>query len=609
MGTEYRDFPSRELIEKNRFWQAERRFGVLTFCELWLENSQVSSWTSSELPNSRDDEDPGVLVDADPARRTWKYRPVQPDGTPRDWSEIEGSAAVQPSQAEPEWRELPDDETLCRHRWWQSDTGVLYVFDRIDGVVFFDFPPYDRRPPIGSRRFDRRVNALPGLKWRPADKHRNPVPWDKVLTPVTPPPAKAPAPVEYCLLSREIVEAYPGQLWQRENLDASDSYLLSYINGRLHWRQNPGAENDEPMEWRGSPDKFRPMNADGTPIPWEKLTTKLAKQVVTAPKPDDDFRSGVPSTELVAKHHDLHGGYWELQIEDADEEFRYCKLWLDRGSYRVWFCNDANDTPEGGASLLVPDFDSSCRPVRRDGMAVPWSELESALAPTPIDRIRRELDAINKQPWRLPICFNPALATQPIAATQDTAPVPEAPKEHTMSQTVQNKSETPKSRNRRAIDAALFRSPVEWTLDQTHDFVIYLLNRDLEGLPEAERIAIQSWATKKLKSPYGKALLGIIAGNLAPLAATYLAHAETLVEQASDKMLEYAYTTAFKEVGTDLVKFIGKPGLRKLKEIYKGMTRGVERAEKARQLGAAAPAVDFGNMTVTQKEAQCRKQG
>ncbi len=139
------------------------------------------------------------------------------------------------------------------------------------------------------------------------------------------------------------------------------------------------------------------------------------------------------------------------------------------------------------------------------------------------------------------------------------------------------------SRNRSAVNEALRRAPVEWSLDEAHEMIVKLAVGTVKV--RAHKPIIKAWVEEQLQSEYGKALLGVVVGNVAPLVAPHLGRGEQLVQRVSDELLAVSYKKAMVRAARDLKK-VGGPLLKMGMKLFATLFDRVEDAERMREVAA-----------------------
>lgn len=606
--TDFRAFPSKEQIAAHGYgglWAVEDRPNSkyrLGIKDDIIMGDSEPFWTSMGRVRERID---------DPTDRKW--RPMRTDWTPRPWSELE-PAKVEPKAIK--FRQLTREiiEANPDQMWERKGLRSPYTLRCIVDKIQWKQDNIDFRDWFGA--FDE--------LWRPICAVTNqPMSWDELKqseakSVPTGPRFKVGDKVKVCAdvygkqgqigviiqsdisdvpyfikfddeahlwFKAEQVRAAPVEPVKPTSFNVGDVVICQRFNTTedgytfVDYMEPFVGQEGIVVEVLGANVRVRHSNNKV----WRWCPKALSHASVKPAEAKAPTVGRVPTFEEIEAHEKAHGGRWKADYSQGN-----LSLWSKDGKAVGWY---AHDHERSEHAWLVDERKNwlskhSLQPVNMKGEIVPWPEPAKPgdVISIPMSGpITVKFNGVSIDPFTGIATLKtketkdmPAITIPSVGATVPTA-------------TADNPK---KSRNRRAIDVALFRSPVEWTIDQAHEFVVYLLERDIAHLPKAERDIIQGWAVGKLKSAYGRAALGIFAGNIAPIAASYLSQASTVIEEASDKVLEYGYTTAFKEIGTDFVKFIGKPGMRKLKALYNGMTKGVERAEKVRSRQIEAPAID-----------------
>lgn len=539
-----------------------------------------------------------------------------------------------------EFRPWPGDAEMARRKWWQKEGSPrLFVFDLRENKLVTDYQPFNDTPPKGF------LNVVDGSSWRtknwrPANEHNEPQPWDEEKSS----PASAVAAPDTSFREglptveqvRRHLELYGGR-WEDRGTGSSDEgvFFTVHADGLIlgdFWgkRHRPGVHSPSGL-WQT--DSYRPVKEDKTPVPWSEL--EVAPQFDWGPRPSDE--------ELLAVHH-----WWRLLERGAASEIFHFKevdgeLRYQIGPVRGDAFNNAYTKHKNDRNRRVANPTYQWAPCDAAGNPIPRASLElnrelhqaHVVQPTSESRPLQVGDVVVCQRFTdRDFCFVSSMekhvgqAGVIVSIHADKIRVrhgqeewnwaPEAVSLYALPKAEPKTKETnmtdkavtnPKpeeakpSRNRRAIDVALFRSPVEWSVDELHGLIMQLVYQDTESMPEAQREGARSWTEEKLRSEYGRALLAIVAGNIAPVLAPYLGKGEALADKVADIALEYGYTTGFKKAGGAIVKILGAKIVQEVRGIFEKLFESVEKAEHVRKLGAAQTAADlFQNLTADTPE-------
>lgn len=112
------------------------------------------------------------------------------------------------------------------------------------------------------------------------------------------------------------------------------------------------------------------------------------------------------------------------------------------------------------------------------------------------------------------------------------------------------------SRTRRAFDEAKKRVPVKITLNEAHALIVKLALGTVKT--KAHKPVIKEWLEERLRSDYGKALLGaLIASPIGvPLWASMLGKSGAAAEAIADEFATAAMETAGVKLGGDVLKLL-----------------------------------------------------
>lgn len=506
------------------------------------------------------------------ANRDWLpsalFRPVHATGIPRDRAElvVKPILAAPTSSTDIAYRHgSPTIDQVRAHNlahggFWIDEQGTRTVAPYLYLRVHEEKIVGRWMAKMGDPGED--ITPMLGYSIRPIDRQGTPVPW----------PATVAKP-EYWVPTEDEVRAHEvrGGWW--EALKATNDRESMRL--RVHEGQPQIAWTDPPSQvwstrWDDTDWKYRP-------IPMPANAREILPRLYAEEDASQQAIGGayhMPSQEEV-REHEVHGGWWEglslsgelhfvrLRMKDSREEMAF-SLPKSVGDRWIAGFSDASDwkfrpcPPPANAAELMPKLHAAGEDYRS---------------------LLRVAAAI---PKNITVYDNTAYSG---TALNEGVPMenPKTTPQYNKSADVQPEPAKPISRNRRAIDVALVRSPVELTLDEAHALIVKWALGTVEN--KAHRPIIRDWLEKHLRSEYGKATLGILVGNLAPPAAEYLGRSPELVGRIADEFLNRSYTTAMVQGGKDLLK-LGGPLARMGMRLFGKLFDRVERAEQMRVLAS-----------------------
>ena len=609
------------------------------------------------------------------------FRPLNPDGTPRDWAEIDAIVA-QGAPAAPatrltgaeDWRSLPDTETLKRHRYWRSkpdeDGAVYYIHTTQTGKYdvtanIAKLSTLSLRWEIDTDRNNENMIIGPRRRWQPCDVQGNILPWSAIAVPaaqpsalaVTPPPdgkfqagdvvklqqfsceekfsggnpgwnprmaehltktvavefvgryiraagwnwpiervsfvsrpsktepqkpaevtapaAAAPAP-EFRKLTREIVEANPGQLWESEDanhrgrvwrLAYQGKEVADFACGVVPWNRD-GSLGDFP--W--SDYQWRPLLPQSTydnrqPMPWSELKTTVYR--VFDFKDSLDFMVSLNPTTPLPKDGD------PITVASAVAIAR-----------------------EGARQAMQEGLEPIDHLTGKtlDIAAEQWYSLVRQPNETDEQLRQRCRDAKAKEN-PMPTIPGVTMATMSTPAIPNFAAM--SPEDRARYRAALDAADPPTFRD--ALRSGLEHAPVELALDKLHTFVSRLADLWTEG-NEEERATVRRFLRDLLSSDYGKAAIGLGAGaaipHAAPLAAKLLPDdkdAGPLLRRVGFILVERGTATGAKRLGLDIWDAAG-PMLDELRQMLRDLVKGMKQADTVVGfLPPASPKLDFAS--------------
>lgn len=416
-------------------------------------------------------------------------------------------------------------------------------------------------------------------------------------------PAEVTAPVaavpEFRKLTREIVEANPGQLWER-NTSADRDYKRvwklaydegtlksDYVSKNLPWNSRllPMADVSIDQSWRPLHPSSTPDNRE--PMPWSELKAVPMPQPISVRLSDSEpltfsVAGPVSSAGRLISHADSLGASAMLQIEEVVQKAIAESMSLNRFSIDV---------------LAASDLDIA---------AEQWYSLSRQPNETDEQLRQRCRDAKAKE--------NPMPSTNHVASLG--TPIPDftklSPEDRARYRAALDAADPPTFRD--ALRSGLEHAPVELALDKLHTFVSRLADLWTEG-NEEERATVRRFLRDLLSSDYGKAAIGLGAGaaipHAAPLAAKLLPDdkdAGPLLRRVGFILVERGTATGAKRLGLDIWDAAG-PMLDELRQMLRDLVKGMKQADTVVGfLPPASPKLDFASgvgvveaETVTQK--------
>lgn len=617
---DWRPLPDTETLKLHRFWRSKpdedgdvyyihtTQTGKYDLTEDVNELPTLSEW--AEIDADRDHED---MVIGEPSHR---WQPCDVQGNILPWSAITMPTA-QPSA--PVVTPPPD--------------GKFQVGDVVRVLRFSDDERFEGRNPSWNPEMTRcldapttvvgmtaswlRINDAKGQTWwnwpverisfvsRPskAEPEQKPA---AVTTPV-------PTTPEFRKLTREIVEANPGQLWER-NTSADRDYKriwkLAYREGTLESdyvsRDLSWSSRLVPMHDVSIDQSWRPLHPSSTPdsrqpMPWSEL-----KATVTVPQPisyltakDEPLTftvaGPVSSAGRLVSHADSLGASAVLQeIEDAVRRAIAERMSLSpptplpvaiaREGVRQAMQEVGQAARRSIDTLAASDLDIA---------ATYWYSLSRQPNETDEQLRQRCRDAKAKE--------NPMPNTNHV--TSLGTPIPDftklSPEDRARYRAALDAADPPTFRD--ALRSGLEHAPVELALDKLHTFVSRLADLWTEG-NEEERATVRRFLRDLLSSDYGKAAIGLGAGftipHAAPLAAKLLPEdkdAGPLLRRVGFILVERGTATGAKRLGLDIWDAAG-PMLDELRQMLRDLVKGMKQADAvAGFLPPASPKLDFAS--------------
>lgn len=434
-------------------------------------------------------------------------------------------------------------------------------------------------------------------------------------------PATAP---EFRKLTREIVEANPGQLWERQGGYRS-CYKLTWRDGRFLWDQEPFIRDTDWHVWVGEFDaKWRPLKSDHQPMPWSELKTAVSvPQPISVRLSDSEpltFTTAGPvsSTGRLVSHADSLSASAVLQIEDA----------VRRAIAECVSLSPPASLPKDGDPITV----ASAVAIAREGARQAMQEVGQAsrrsidtLAASDLDIAAEQWYSLIRQPNETDEqlrqrCRDAKAKENPMPSTNHVTslgtPIPDftklSPEDRARYRAALDAADPPTFRD--ALRSGLEHAPVELALDKLHTFVSRLADLWTEG-NEEERATVRRFLRDLLSSDYGKAAIGLGAGaaipHAAPLAAKLLPDdkdAGPLLRRVGFILVERGTATGAKRLGLDIWDAAG-PMLDELRQMLRDLVKGMKQADTVVGfLPPASPKLDFASgvgvveaETVTQK--------
>jgi hypothetical protein len=318
-------------------------------------------------------------------------------------------------------------------------------------------------------------------------------------------PAPAQKPVEFRQLTRGIIEANPGQLWERNPKHAGKCSLY-----RLRHTQSFEYTDELGkcwINWFGAFDnEFRPIcAATKLPMSWDELKPSL-DEAKTSTLPRDGDPMTVDGAVVIAEEgarraieRHLDAGV-HTPDDDSHQRRTLAAALIERGATDIKLHRASN-------GVLIATYDSAIK--------------------SPVSHITQEI-------------------TMPTINTGTTAP------------TTDNPTTKKPSRGRLAIDAAKTRAPVELGLNRMHKIVAKKALKMFKGTRQ-EKAVVQRFLSDVLQSEYGKAFMGAAAATIVPYGASLPGlgkHADTL-DAVADELAKRSATVLAVELGGTLLDAVG----------------------------------------------------
>lgn len=633
-SVDFRPLPTPEQVRahgEGGLWETEDRYERRAHYKLW-DRDRATPWYDCSSSDGNQ-----FCLDGQPwpnsAKRTpdpAKFRPLNPDGTPRDWAEIDAivtqsAPSAVPATAEPDYRAPTDDELrahVANGGMWQDDDWFYEVWtdedNRLVGWCHCALP--------SARGGGWDINSHSGVfadrrkHLRPVDRQGKPTPWSKVARSAAeaPDPAVTPPPdgkfqvgdvVRVLRFSGDERFVGGNPQWNREMelcLDAPTTMVGLFGT----WLSVKDPKNQRSWYWPvervsfvSRPSKAEPeqkpaaMAAPATAAPAPEFR-KLTREIATA--------NPVSSTSRLVSHTDSLGTA-VLQIEDAVRRAIAERVSL---SPPAALPKDGDPITVAGAVAIARE--GARQAMQEVGQASPRSI--DTLVASDLDFIAESLYSLSRQPnetdeqlrqrcrnsWKtkenpMPTIPGVTMATMSTPAIPNFAAM--SPEDRARYRAALDAADPPTFRD--ALRSGLEHAPVELALDKLHTFVSRLADLWTEG-NEEERATVRRFLRDLLSSDYGKAAIGLGAGaaipHAAPLAAKLLPEdkdAGPLLRRVGFILVERGTATGAKRLGLDIWDAAG-PMLDELRQMLRDLVKGMKQADTVVGfLPPASPKPDF----------------
>ena len=534
-------------------------------CKPWYANGQPWPQSGTQAPH--------------------KWRPLNPDGTPRDWAEIDAIVATLAQVAqvakaiisEPEFRP-PTDEEIRAHNglWHQQQTDRLVdVWETPAGFRgwWLSKSKEHQRPLRGAWPFDDEDRHW---KMRPVDKQGKPIAWESLAAKPAQPAQPAHADTEWRPLpDTETLKRHPWWVSVGEGLETNyirttseGTYALTEQPGRLVSTKlysrivphlSPGYNLSNPAR------RWRPCDSAGTPIAWSAI----------AQSQQPEFR------QLISA--------FEGDLSQLPPVF-------DMISYIDFIIRNGKTLCPVPRMPFEPTFERVSGSVL-DAFAAAWYNIIRKPNETDEQLRQRCRDLWTAQEKPVMSQYTP-LSTTP--ALPDFAKM--SPEDRARYRAALDAVDPPTTRD--AIRSGLEHAPVEIALDKLHNFVAKLANLWTEGSDEDRQTAAR-FLRDMVGSDYGKAAIGLAAGaalpHAAPLANKLLPDdkdAAPLLRRIGYILAERGAATGAKQLGLDIMDATG-PIVTELRSLLAELLSGMRKADAvAGLLPAASKPINFDVLAV-----------
>lgn len=514
MGTEFRAFPSREQIEKCRWWRVEGRY----FCELWIQNDEIHTFSLTELPFDRTSD--GFTLEQRTDRKNWRFSPVTADGTPRDWSELDVVQPATTKTVQPDWRARPDDE------WPLTVTATL---------------PLASSAEVEFRQLTRElIEANPDQTWKRINVNIHPY------------------NLKYD--NETLYWRKPGCGWCTANTLHTDKFIPVQPDGEtpMQWSELKTGLTNQPV---------RQIKVDfGGGIPSSGMLTIAAPLISNSgmingtvgyaeqeAQQMSDKEQRIPvGSKVVCREEDYCKDYHNKEgilIKDDGTGRPYLVEYPDnRGIW--WLASSVKLAPAVKASIPIGSSvlcDNDINPA-----CIPYNGKIGILVEDDVGHHRRYKV---KFPEGITLWWGENSVT---LATREQAEV--------KNMATEQNEDNIKNRFMAALKEGAKRAPVEVGVDKGHEMLKELLVSAANAESPREEGIIREYVTRLLASDYGKAIGAYVIGELLHLAAPKLGKRANIAKAAGREFANRAATVAEKTAGSHLIALFPK-GINLLNEL------------------------------------------
>lgn len=483
---------------------------------------------------------------------TCNFLPLHPDGTPRDWAEIDAIVARSTSsvaittEPKPDYRAPTDAELRMHGGCWQAKDGTFC---------------------------DVWVNST--LEHAPSHLRRT-------QTATQSPTAS-------------------GQ-------------LVGYYHNKLPAGRTTGWLIDDNVFFARDRRELRPVNKQGKPIAWESLATKPAQTAQPAQavsQADTEWRP-LPDTETLRRHpwwvsvgEGLETNYIRTTSEGTyalTEQAAQPPLPRDGDPMTV--ASAVAIAREGARQALDSAVFDAVTATVRERLAQELGYLLDCFAAAWYNTTRKPNETDEQLRQR---CRDLWTSPEKLMSPGNIPPLPDftkmSPEDRARYRAALDAVDPPTTRD--AIRSGLEHAPVEIALDKLHNFVAKLANLWTEGSEEDRQTAAR-FLRDMVGSDYGKAAIGLAAGaalpHAAPLANKLLPDdkdAAPLLRRIGYILAERGAATGAKQLGLDIMDATG-PIVVELRSLLGELLSGMRKADAvAGLLPPASPRLNFdGTLTV-----------
>lgn len=575
------------------------------------------------------------------------FRPLNPDGMPRDWAEIDAIVAgAKAPTTEPEFRR-PTDEEIRAHKAnggvWERPTSSMTKF-RWMGFVGNDLKAWNSDEPMPNRNGGWLVSEVdPEGIMRPVDKQGKPIAWESLAAKPAQPAQPAHADTEWRLLpDTETLKTHP---WWVANDSDDYSYMCTSSDGlydiggevRDLTEMKPRLSIDTHRSNAGYLlclyKQWRPCDSAGTPIAWSAIAQPLPRIwspqgacKITKLEYSDRMEPGVVTVDgrvlgttlgtytanVSAFEGDLSQlpPVFDLIVEAPGANPPQIDILVGCRRHGNTLAYIDYIIHNGKTLCSVPRMPVETPTFQRvsgsvlDCFAAAWYNTTRKPNETDEQLRQRCRDLWTAQEKPVMSQYTP-LSTTP--ALPDFAKM--SPEDRARYRAALDAVDPPTTRD--AIRSGLEHAPVEIALDKLHNFVAKLANLWTEGSDEDRQTAAR-FLRDMVGSDYGKAAIGLAAGaalpHAAPLANKLLPDdkdAAPLLRRIGYILAERGAATGAKQLGLDIMDATG-PIIAELRSLLGELLSGMRKAETvAGLLPPASSRLSFdGALTVESAETK-----